>query len=172
MRGAAAQQSLILLLVGSSINGMENSSTPLPAGLHPSDLPTDRDELWAYADAWISQHGDTMDTWQREDAWTAIVAAVNPAWVVGLTQRRRLQRRTTTQRLLAERRAQRHDTTTWPNPLPTRPQPGDQIRYPVLGHLSEPFTVTDLRPHRRPPVLHGPSGPFEHCWDPYSTYPA
>lgn len=68
----------------------------------------------------------------------------------------------------------RHDSTR-PDPasLPQRPQPGDRVRYRSAGKLTGPFTVTDH--HGRTDehlVLSGPSGLFEHYWDPYNTYPA
>lgn len=145
-------------------------------GVQMADLPSDRDQLWDFADAWINTHGAAMDTWDREAAWAAIVASVNRTWVVGLTERHRLQRQESAQRIreaLATQRAERAATATLPRPLTTRPDPGQQIRLVLEGYLSEPFTVTNHQGRTDEHlVLRGPCGLFEHCWDPYNTYPA
>lgn len=47
------------------------------AGVHLADLPTERDDLWDFADAGINAHGAAMDTWDREHAWATIVSAIN-----------------------------------------------------------------------------------------------
>ena len=144
-------------------------------GVRVADLPSDRDQLWDFADAWINARGASMDTWDRETAWAAIVAAVSPDWVVGLTERHRLQRRDSTQRIrqaLAERRAERA-AAGWPKPIESKPTPGQRIRLVFEGQMSEPFTVTGHQGRSDEHlVLRGPCGLFEHYWDPYSTYPA
>lgn len=146
------------------------------AGVHLADLPTERDDLWDFADAWINAHGAAMDTWDREHAWAAIVSAINPDWVVGLTERRRLQNRDERDRILAtlaHHRAHQAAQETWPAPLPSRPYPGQQIRLMFEGELSEPFTVTAHQGRTEEHlVLRGPCGLFEHYFDPYNTYPA
>lgn len=67
----------------------ERSLMPGPA---LNDLPTDRDDLWVYADQWISDNAAHLDTAVRDWVWSAIVAAVNPAWVVGYSERLQMQR--------------------------------------------------------------------------------
>lgn len=125
-------------------------------GVSLSDLPRDRDQLWDYADEFVGTHGTSMDTLGRERVWSLIVAAVNPAWVVGLSQRARMQQ----------------STLDDPAPLPQRPRPGDQVRIRSLGELVGPFTVADMTGRTEEHlVLDGPSGLFEHYWDPYNTYP-
>ena len=145
-------------------------------GVQTADLPSHRDQLWDFADAWINTHGASMDTWGREEAWAAIVASVNRAWVVGLTERHRLQRHDSDQRIragLAQRRAERAAAAALPKPISTRPCPGQQIRLVFQGQLSEPFTVTNHQGRTDEHlVLRGPCGLFEHYWDEFNTYPA
>jgi hypothetical protein len=144
-------------------------------GVRVADLPSDRDQLWDFADTWINARGAAMDTWDRETAWAAIVAAVSPDWVVGLTERHRLQRRDSAQRIHqanAERRAERA-AAGLPNPIESKPTPGQRIRLVFEGQMSEPFTVTGHQGRSDEHlVLSGPCGLFEHYWDPYNTYPA
>lgn len=61
-------------------------------GLRTSDLPTGRDATWAFADQWISDNAADRDTFERDQIWNAIVAAVDPDWVVTYSERLRLQR--------------------------------------------------------------------------------
>lgn len=61
-------------------------------GLHVNDLPVGRDDIWAFADRWISDNAAHMDTFERDLRWNAIVAAVNPAWAVTYSERLRMQR--------------------------------------------------------------------------------
>lgn len=61
-------------------------------GLRALDLPTGRDATWAFADQWISDNAADQDTFDRDLMWDAIVAAVNPDWVVTYSERLRLQR--------------------------------------------------------------------------------
>lgn len=61
-------------------------------GLYASDLPTGRDDIWAFADQWISNKTAHMDTFERDLVWNSIVAAVNPAWAVTYSERLRMQR--------------------------------------------------------------------------------
>lgn len=61
-------------------------------GLYANDLPTGRDDIWAFADQWISNNTAHMDTFERDLVWNSIVAAVNPAWAVTYSERLRMQR--------------------------------------------------------------------------------
>lgn len=134
---------------------MNSANAEVVPGIRISDLPTERDALWDFADAWIAAHGAAMDTWDREQAWGRIVAAGNPDWVVGLSRRRRPY--------VAEQQ----------QPLASRPAPGVQIRIMQAGQLIGPFRVTGWAGRTDEHlVLRGPSGLFEHYWDPYNTWPA
>lgn len=67
------------------------AGTAVVPGVTVADLPLQRDALWEFADEWINNNGSSMETVGREQAWRAMVATVNPSWVVGLTERYRLQ---------------------------------------------------------------------------------
>jgi len=55
-------------------------------------IPTTRNEVWAYADAMVREWGADGDTEDREALWEAIVSYRNPQWVVGLSKRMALLR--------------------------------------------------------------------------------
>lgn len=57
------------------------------------DIPTTRNEVWAYADRKASELGESRDTDWRDELWNAIVRRIDPSWVVGYSERLRLLRR-------------------------------------------------------------------------------